>query len=259
MQTTPSRAPAPALGLTLLAAVAIMAACALLAPRTATAATAATARGAHAPLAAAPAPSGGSEGSAAAAAGGTVDASGPYQLVKTAASTLLEALQAHREEYRRDPAKLRALVQQTLLPHFDTQLAARLVLGRYWRMASPDQRMRFVTAFYNSLLNNYGNALLDLTANSMQVLPYRGKPSGTYTTVDTRVRKADGSMVAVNYSLDKTAQGWKVWDVVVEGISYDKSFQQDFSEQLQREGIEAVISRLEHGETPAAIKHTTGA
>lgn len=194
---------------------------------------------------------------AAAAAAGTVDASSPAQLVNTAASTLLQALQAHREEYRRDPAKLRALVNQTLLPHFDTQLAARLVLGRYWRTATPDQRSRFITAFYNSLLNNYGSALLDLTADTMQVLPYRGQPDSRYTTVNTRVRKSDGSTVAVNYSLDKTPEGWKVWDVVVEGISYDKSFQTDFSEQLQHEGIEGVISRLQHGETPAAIKHTT--
>lgn len=245
MRMHPCNAPAPAVGVILLASVALIAV-SLAVPRTAAASSA------HVQAAAAPAGSGGSS-----TAGGTVDASSPYQLVSTAANSLLQALQAHRQEYRQDPAKLRALVNQTLLPHFDSQLAARLVLGRYWRTATPDQRSRFVTAFYNSLLNNYGSALLDLTATTMQVLPYRGQPSGQYTTVDTRVRKSDGSTVAVNYSLDKTSDGWKVWDVVVEGISYDKSFQQDFSEQLQREGIEGVISRLERGETPAAIKRST--
>ncbi len=189
--------------------------------------------------------------------GGEVDASSPYQLVKTASTSMLQELDAHRAEYRQDPAKLRALVDQTLLPHFDSEFAARLVLGRYWRTATADQRQRFITAFYNSLLNNYGSALLDYTASSMQVLPYRGQPNSPYATVDTRVRKSDGSIVAVNYSLHETPQGWKVWDVAVEGISYDKSFQEDFSEQIQREGLDSVISRLEHGETPAAIKRTT--
>lgn len=187
-----------------------------------------------------------------------VNASTPYDLVKTAADTLLNHLDAHRAEYRQDPAKLRELVNHTLLPYFDSEFAARLVLGRHWNMATADQRQRFTQAFYNSLLNNYGNALLDFTANRMQVLPYRGSPNSPYATVDTRVRKGDGSVVAVNYSLRHTAQGWKVWDVVVEGVSYDKSFQQDFNEQIDRQGLDAVIARLQHGETPEAIRRTAG-
>jgi len=201
---------------------------------------------------------------AALGAGGDVDsgtgvnASTPYDLVKTAANTLLQALDVHRAEYRQDPGKLRALVDKTLLPYFDSQLAAREVLGRHWDAATPEQRQRFVTAFYNSLLNNYGNALLDFTANRMQVLPYRGPADAHYAQINTRVRKSDGSVVSVNYALVNTPQGWKVWDVVVEGISYDKSFQQDFGEQIDREGLNAVIARLEHGEAPAAIRRTTG-
>ncbi len=192
------------------------------------------------------------------AAGEGVDASGPYQLVQTAANTMLKDLDAHRNEYRRDPTKLRALVDQVLLPHFDTQLAARAVLGRHWNTATPDQRQRFITAFYNSMLRNYGEALLDFTANRMQVLPYRGSATAQYPVVNTRIRKNDGSLVSVNYNLEHTDQGWKVWDVVIEGVSYDKSFQQDFGEQIDRQGIEAVITRLQQGATPDAIKTTTG-
>jgi len=186
-----------------------------------------------------------------------VDSSGPFQLVQTASNAMLKALDAHRAEYRQDPSKLRELVNQVLLPHFDTDFAGRLVLGRHWTAATADQRQRFIDAFYKSMLNNYGEALLDFTANRMQVLPYRGKADAPYATVNTRVRKADGSLVSVNYSLRKSPQGWKVWDVVIEGISYDKSFQQDFGEQIDHEGLDAVITRLEHGETPDAIKQTT--
>ncbi len=187
-----------------------------------------------------------------------INTGSPYDLVNSAASTLLKELDANRDEYRRDPAKLRMLVDQVLLPHFDSEFAARLVLGRNWLTATPQQRQRFISAFYNSMLNNYGSALLDFTSNTMQVLPYRAQAGSPYAMVNTRIRRSNGSNVAVNYQLHQTPQGWKVWDVVVEGISYDKSFQQDFSEQIQREGLDAVIARLEHGDTPAAIKQTTG-
>src|SRR5690348_1315853 len=90
-----------------------------------------------------------------------VDASGPFQLVQTAANVLLKALDAHRAEYRQDSAKLRALVNDVFLPHLDTELAARQVLGRHWNTATPDQRQRFISAFIKSMLNNYGAALLN--------------------------------------------------------------------------------------------------
>ena len=83
-------------------------------------------------------------------------------------------------------------------------------------------------------------------------------PRRQYATVRTQVRKSDGSQVAVNYSLHSTDQGWKAWDVVIEGISYVKSFRDDFSSEIDQKGLDAVITRLEAGETPAAIKSTTG-
>jgi phospholipid transport system substrate-binding protein len=194
----------------------------------------------------------------ASAPGAAVDSASPYDLIKGVADTLLQNLQAHRDEYRRDHTKLRMLIDQVVLPHFDSQFAAREVLGRSWLSATPQQRQRFVNAFYNSMLNNYGDALLDFTSDSMQVLPSRGPASGQYAVVNSRIRRTNGTNVAVNYQLHQTPAGWQVWDVVVEGISYDKSFQQDFSEQIQRQGLDAVISRLESGATPAAIKQTTG-
>jgi phospholipid transport system substrate-binding protein len=209
---------------------------------------------ASAAASAAPADTGGGSNQALAA---QVDASGPQQLVQSAASVLLKALDAHRDEYRQDPAKLRALVNEVFLPHLDTELSARQVLGHHWNTATPDQRQRFISAFIKSMLSNYGDALLNFTANRMRVLPYRGNAASPYATIGTQVRKEDGSQVSVNYALHHTDQGWKVWDVVVEGVSYVKSFQQDFGEQIDRQGVDAVIQRLERGEAPAAIRQTT--
>jgi phospholipid transport system substrate-binding protein len=188
-------------------------------------------------------------------AGAQVDASGPGQLIQTAATAMLQQLDAHRAEYRKDPAKLHELVDSILLPHFDTDYSARLVLGRHWNTATEEQRKRFVQAFYKSMLANYGDALLDFTADRLKVLPYNGDANAQNANVRTQVRKADGSQVAVNYSVHKTDQGWKAWDVIIEGISYVKSFRDDFGSEIDQKGLDAVIQRLESGEAPTAIKN----
>ena len=185
--------------------------------------------------------------------GASVDASGPGQLVQTAASAMLKDLDAHRGEYRSNPGKVHTLVDQVLLPHFDTDYSARLVRGRHWTAASETQRQRFVKAFYKSLLNNYGDALVDFTADKLKVFPYTGDANAPFATVRTQVRKSDGSQVAVNYSLRRTDQGWKAWDVIIEGISYVKSFRDDFGSEIDQKGLDEVIARLEAGDKPAAI------
>ena len=169
----------------------------------------------------------------------------PDQLVENSAKRMLTMLDADREGYRKDPAKLDALVGNVLLPNFDTDYAARLVLGQTWRTATPDQRKRFVDAFYHSLLRNYGAALVDFTADKFIVLPYKGDPGDTTATVRTQVKKANGDKVPVDFSLRKTDADWKAWDVVIEGISYVKSFRTDFSAEVQQKGLDEVISRLE--------------
>ena len=169
----------------------------------------------------------------------------PDQLVENSAKRMLTMLDADRESYRKDPAKLDALVGNVLLPNFDTEYAARLVLGQTWRTATPDQRKRFVDAFYHSLLRNYGAALVDFTADRFVILPYKGDPGDTMATVRTQVKKANGDKVPVDFSLRKTDSGWKAWDVVIEGISYVKSFRTDFAAEVQQKGLDEVISRLE--------------
>lgn len=169
----------------------------------------------------------------------------PGRLIDTVAQAILRELDAHRAEYRQDPAKMNALVDRVLLPHFDTDYSGRLVLGRHWNNSSPEQRQRFVAAFYHSLLNNYGTALLDFTGERLKVLPYKGDAAATNATVRTQVRKNDGTLVAVNYSLHRTAKGWMAWDVIIEGISYVKSFRDDFSAEIEARGVDALIGRLE--------------
>lgn len=177
---------------------------------------------------------------------------GPTEIVESAAQAILKELDANRAEYRKDPSKVRALVDKYLLPHFDTDYAARLVLGRHWRTATPEQRERFVQAFYKSMLDNYGSALVDFTGDRLKILPSKTDPNADRATVRTEVVRSDGSRIPVNYSLRKTPEGWKAWDVTIEGISYVKSFRDDFGAEIDQKGLDAVIRRLEQGGKPAS-------
>ena len=179
------------------------------------------------------------------AAAAAVNTLGPQELVENSAKRMLAELDANRPTYAKDPAKLDSLVANVLLPNFDSEYSARLVLGQTWRTATPEQRKRFVDAFYHSLLHNYGTALLNFTADKFVILPYKGDPADTQATVRTEVKKDTGDKVPVNFILHKTEAGWKAWDVVIEGISYVKSFKTDFGSEIQQKGLDEVISRLE--------------
>jgi phospholipid transport system substrate-binding protein len=174
-----------------------------------------------------------------------VDTSGPSQLIESSANILLSGIDKRRAEFRKDPTGLYQLVEQTLLPHFDTPYAAQLVLGTHWRTASAEQRKRFVDAFYQSLLYTYGDAMVDFTGDRMKVFPSKVGADVSKATVRTEIKRSNGTKVAVNYSLRKVGGAWKAWDVVIDGISYVKSYREDYGAEVQAKGLDAVIARLE--------------
>ena len=170
---------------------------------------------------------------------------GPQEIVQNSAQKMLTELDQNRAAYRKDPAKLDELVANVLLPTFDSEYAARLVLGQSWRTANDDQRKRFVNAFYKSLLHNYGEALIDFTADRFVVLPYKGDPADTQASVRTEVKRSNGDKVPVSFTLHRVDGTWKAWDVVIEGVSYVKSFRTDLGAEVQQKGLDEVIARLE--------------
>ena len=179
---------------------------------------------------------------------------GPSEVVESAARSMLKDLDADRAAYRKDPSKVGVLVEKYLLPHFDIPYAARLVLGKHWANATPEQRQRFFDAFYHTLVDNYGSALAEFTSDRLKVFPTKVEPNADRATVRTEVVRDNGDKVPVSYSLRKTPDGWKAWDVVIEGISYVKSFREDFGAAIDQQGLDAVIERIEKGNIPVAPK-----
>jgi phospholipid transport system substrate-binding protein len=180
-----------------------------------------------------------------------IDSSTPQKLIETSSTALLENLDANRAAYRKDISGLYKVIDSEFLPHVDVPYAAQQVLGKHWREASAEQKKRFTDALYQSLLTTYGKALLDFTSDRMQVLPSQDDPAGTRASVRTKVRTSNGTDVAVNYTLRKVGSEWKVWDVVIEGISYVKSFRDDFGTEIDQKGLEALLARLEKGQLKA--------
>ena len=194
--------------------------------------------------------------STAPAALNTQSMTNPSDVVKAVAEGMLKELDANRAAYRKDPQKVSELVDKYLLPNFDIETSARAVLGVHWRTATPEQRKRFVDAFYHSLLVNYGAALSEFTADKLKIYPTNIDANTDRATVRTDVGRDSGTRTSVNYVMRKTPQGWKAVDVNIEGISYVKSYHDDFDAQIDQQGMDSVITRLEKGEKPGEINKT---
>ncbi len=174
-------------------------------------------------------------------------ATSPVTVVQSAADELLEGLSGRRDELRENKSELYELIDGILASRFDRRYAAQLVLARHWRGADEAQRDRFIDAFYGSLLRKYADGVLEFNDERLTILPYRGDSESRRTTVRTEVYLDDGSSVPVNYGLVKRSDGWKVYDVTIEGISYIRNFRTEMNAEINARGLDAVIERLEGG------------
>ncbi|HUO95147.1 MAG TPA: ABC transporter substrate-binding protein [Steroidobacteraceae bacterium] len=174
-----------------------------------------------------------------------VEGPGPQALMDRISKDLFQALDANRAAIRKDSEQAYPIIDRILLPHFDVDFAAQRVLAQHWRSATPEQRKRFIAALYSALRRSYGGAIADFTADRLKLLPFRGDPAATQAMVHTLVRRSSGTEVHVDYHLRKTADGWKADDVIIEGLSYVRTFQSDLGGAISKQGLEAVIARLE--------------
>ena len=175
----------------------------------------------------------------------TAQAQSPNAVIEEAAQLLDQAIEGRLDELAKDKEALYALIDEILLPRFDRRYAAQLVLSRHWRTASEEDRERFINAFYNHLMHMYAEAVLEFDLANLDVLPFRGDESKKRTTVKTIVVLEDGTRVPVNYGMVKRETGWLMFDVTIEGISYIRNFKAEVNVEIQAEGLDGVIKRLE--------------
>lgn len=169
----------------------------------------------------------------------------PNDVVAEAARELDQALTERKQELAADKQALYDLIDGILLPHFDRKYAAQLVLGRHWRTASEEQRRKFIDAFYRNLLRRYADGALDFDLSQIRILPFRGNTADPRVTVRTVVTLDDGTTVPVDYAMVRREQGWMLFDVIIEGISYVRNFRAELNSEIQATSLDAVIRRLE--------------
>lgn len=169
----------------------------------------------------------------------------PDDVINDAIAELATRLDGRKEALAADPAALYALIDEVLLPRFDRKLAAQLVLAQHWRTANDEQRTRFIDAFYDSLLRKYADGLLEFDEDRIKVNPYRGDASAKRAVVKTTVTLNDGTTVPVDYDLVNRNDGWLIYNVKVEGVSYVTNYRKELDAEIQATSLAAVIERLE--------------
>ena len=173
----------------------------------------------------------------------------PEEVVREVAGNLLDALGENGDAYRANPELLQELVREDLLPALDVEYSARLILGRAGRGASPEQISAFADTMSEVLIERYATGMLEYrNREQLEVLPLRGDLNERATRVRTRVRTLNGAFIPVDYVFRKTDDGWKAFDVIVEGISYVTTYRNQIMPQVQESGIDAVTERLARGD-----------
>ncbi|HET7591387.1 MAG TPA: ABC transporter substrate-binding protein [Rhodanobacteraceae bacterium] len=170
----------------------------------------------------------------------------PQQVVQSIADKLADAIQGRQAELRQNPDEVIKIIDGIVLPHFDMDYAALLVLGPHAREATPAQRVAFTRAFYKALTHRYAEGLVAYTRGAVKVLPAQGPLDQRRTIVRTQVQLASGKNLSVDYAFRKTSSGeWKAYDVIIEGISYITNYRNQVDAEIQKEGIDGLIKRLQ--------------
>jgi phospholipid transport system substrate-binding protein len=169
----------------------------------------------------------------------------PEQVITTTAAALTEVMAKRHDELAAERRKLNALVDELLRPRFDLETSCRLILGQHWKTATPEQRRRFVDAFQGFLMASYGHALLEFTHDTLKVLPAKEPVVGSSTSVRTTMKLTSGRTYQVDFYMRLDDRGWRIVDVLVEGVSYVRSYRGDFGLEIRASSLDALNKRLE--------------
>ena len=168
----------------------------------------------------------------------------PLNLVRDTSERCLSEIINRKAELTETPGKIYSLVDDIVLPSFDFERMSRLVLGKFWRQASEQEKQDFVREFRQMLVRTYGTALLQFSGQEIKYLPMRLAPDATDVTVNTEVKNPGAPPVPINYSLYLAADDWKVYDVSIDGVSLVSNYRNSFNAQIRRYTLAGLIGKL---------------
>ena len=174
----------------------------------------------------------------------SIAALGPEDLVRKTAEDVLFAIKADEEIQKGDKEKIYKLAEEKILPNFDFERVARLVLGRAWRSASDEQKKEFIVQFRTLLLKTYAVALSKYKNQTIEFKPTRMSDTDEIVIVKTEITQSGGQPIRVNYALSKNSGKWLVFDIVIEGVSLVTNYRSQFSSEIKRNGMDTLIKKL---------------
>lgn len=175
-----------------------------------------------------------------------IDDRKPEQIVEETSAYVLKTLNDENERLREDPALINQLINDTVIPIIDLDSMGKLILGKYWKRASAEQRTSFVVEFKDMLIRTYAKSLVDYGHAKVNVLPARDQEERKYYTVKTELSVGSGKApLQVAYIFRKNKQTeWKVFDLAVDGLSLVKNFRTSFNQEIRETSLDALIARL---------------
>jgi phospholipid transport system substrate-binding protein len=168
----------------------------------------------------------------------------PDQLVKTVTLEVVDLIKSDKEIQAGNRAKLIQLIDAKVLPHFNFNAMTALAMGQSWNKATPEQKKRLAEEFRTLLVRTYASALAAYSEQRFDFRPLRAKPTDTDVTVQVRVLQPGAQPVPIDYSMEKTAAGWKVYDVMVGGVSLVANYRTEFNNVVRESGIDGLIKNL---------------
>jgi len=168
----------------------------------------------------------------------------PRDMVIDTSQKMLAALKKDKDLLKQNPQRIYELVSEIVLPHFDFTTMSKWVLGKNWRTLNPGQQQRFTTEFRTLLVRTYAVSLSEYQDQKLNYLPLKAAPSADDVTVRTEVLRGGGPAIPINYSMHLTANGWKVYDVVIDGVSLVINYRTSFATQIRTGGVDKLIEDL---------------
>lgn len=168
------------------------------------------------------------------------------EVIRNATTEFQDLIRQNHEKYRSDLPAFYAVVDEKVVPHFDTKGIAQLVLGRNWKAATAEQRKRFEAAFKDSLIRTYARAMLDYHDSvEAEWLPLRAEAGATDVTVNAKILRKDAPPIPLAFSVHAVGDAWKIYDIAVENISLITNFRSQLNTEIKANGLDAVIQKFE--------------
>ncbi len=180
----------------------------------------------------------------------------PDVLVKKVTDEVLDILRKDKDIQSGSARKAAELIEAKVLPNFDFNRMTALAVGRDWRSATPEQKKALTDEFHTLLVRTYANALTAYKNQTINYKPFKMTAGETDVVVRTEVKQAGAKPISIDYSLQKDSGAWKVYDVIVGGVSLVTSYRDQFRQQIASGGIDTLIKSLQaknQGPPPAPV------